>query len=201
MSIATGHDEVFALAEGFPGLTHAQWQGLAAKVVNRGRPEDRLFDGPGAEEALRTHTVDGLTIDPLYEPEAEPEAIGHPGVMPFTRGTGLRTPEAPWDIRGYYDGADAKATNAEILLELQRGTTSVWLEVGAGGVAAKDVSAVLDGVMLDLAPVVLSSADDQEAAAAAVSKDAPGGSGTSWSILRDALLRSAPQDEGYGWNR
>ena len=36
----------------------------------------------------------------------------------------------------------------------------------------------------------------EEAAIAAVSKDAPEGSGTSVTILRDALLRSAPQDEG-----
>jgi 4-diphosphocytidyl-2-C-methyl-D-erythritol kinase len=36
----------------------------------------------------------------------------------------------------------------------------------------------------------------EEAASAAVSKDAPEGSGTSATILRDALLRSAPQDEG-----
>ncbi|OYW68483.1 MAG: 4-(cytidine 5'-diphospho)-2-C-methyl-D-erythritol kinase [Bosea sp. 12-68-7] len=36
----------------------------------------------------------------------------------------------------------------------------------------------------------------EEAASAAVSKDAPEGSGTSLTILRDALLRSAPQDEG-----
>ena len=36
----------------------------------------------------------------------------------------------------------------------------------------------------------------EEAASAAVSKDAPAGSRTSLTILRDALLRSAPQDEG-----
>lgn len=168
MSVAAGHDETLPLAAGFPSLTHAQWQELAAKVVNRGRPEDRRYDGPGAQEALRTHTVDGLTIDPLYELEDEPQPIGHPGIMPFTRGTGLRSPAAPWDIRGYYDGTDAKTTAEELLLELQRGVTSVWLEVGADAIASDDVARVLDGVMLDLAPVVLSSRDDQRAAAAAL---------------------------------
>ena len=36
----------------------------------------------------------------------------------------------------------------------------------------------------------------EEAASAAVSKDAPDVSGANWTLLRDALLRSAPQDEG-----
>ncbi len=41
----------------------------------------------------------------------------------------------------------------------------------------------------------LASPHPEEAASAAVSKEAPAGSGTSATILRDALLRSAPQDE------
>jgi len=55
---------------------------------------------------------------------------------------------------------------------------------------------------LGLAPgetrVSHTSPHPEEAASAAVSKDAPDVSGANWSILRDALLRSAPQDEGEG---
>jgi hypothetical protein len=40
----------------------------------------------------------------------------------------------------------------------------------------------------------------EEQPSGCVSKDAPDGSGASWNILRDAILRIAPQDEGL-WDK
>ena len=40
------------LAADFPEQTHEAWQALAAKVVNRGRPEDRRLTGEQAEQML-----------------------------------------------------------------------------------------------------------------------------------------------------
>ena len=42
-----------------------------------------------------------------------------------------------------------------MLTDLENGVTSLWLGVGAGGIAAGDLPEVLAGVLLDLAPVVL----------------------------------------------
>ena len=84
------------LAEGFEALDHAQWQDLVAKVLNRGRPEDKQLDGPAAEARLRTTTVDGLTIDALYEADDVTTPLGFPGAMPFTRGATGKPRGALW---------------------------------------------------------------------------------------------------------
>lgn len=170
MSVASRPDEVLPLAADFPARTHEEWQGLAAKVVNRGRAEGAQSTGEQAEESLTYTTVDGLTIKPLYARFAGEEVppTGYPGEMPFTRGTGPRPSDTPWDVRALHDDSDAQVTKDAVLLDLERGVTSVWLEVGAHAVAADDVAGVLADVMLDLAPVVVSSDDDQRAAADAL---------------------------------
>ena len=55
-----------------------------------------------------------------------------------------------------------------VLADLANGATSIWLAVGAAGTAVADLPKALDGVLLDLAPVVLdASASPAEAEAAA----------------------------------
>ncbi|NYE00591.1 methylmalonyl-CoA mutase [Kineosphaera limosa] len=157
-----------SLADGFPELNHEQWQGLVAKVLNRGRPADRAFDGPAAEARLRTSTVDGVAIDPLYEPGDQIAPTGHPGVMPFTRGSGYRPAHVPWGVRALYDDPDAAVTRKAVLTDLEHGVTSLWFEVGEHAVCPEDLGAVLAEVLLDLAPIEVTSASDQAAAANAL---------------------------------
>lgn len=159
------------LAEGFDTLSRAQWQDLVAKVLNRGRPEGRRLDGPSSEARLRSTTVDGIAIDCLYEPDrdaAAPRATGHPGVMPFTRGSGYRPTAVPWGVRAYHDDPDLPTTRKAVLTDLEHGVTSLWLEVGDHAVRADELGQALEDVLLDLAPVTVSSATDQTAAAAAL---------------------------------
>ncbi|GAB77912.1 heterodimeric methylmalonyl-CoA mutase small subunit [Austwickia chelonae] len=165
----TSVDETFLpLADGFDTLSHDQWQGLVAKVLNRGRPEDKRLDGATAEARLHTTTVDGIGIPCLYEAGDEPSALGHPGVMPFTRGSGYRPADVPWGVRSLHDDPDAAVTRKAVMTDLERGATSLWFEIGEHAVHAEDLGSVLEDVLLDLAPVCVTSATDQEAAAQAL---------------------------------
>ncbi len=161
--IDPGTDTPLELAEGFPSLTHEQWQGLAAKVLNRKAPPDRQVDGPTAEAKLRTTTVDGLVINPVYSPDGDVKPLGVPGAMPFTRGNALRDPQQPWDVRQVFDNPDPAAAAQEVLTDLERGVTSLWLRVGPGAIPADKIADVLADVELDLAAVVVSAVGDSDA--------------------------------------
>ncbi|WP_130011421.1 methylmalonyl-CoA mutase family protein [Serinicoccus sediminis] len=157
--------EVLDLASSFPEVTREQWEEQAVRVLNRRRPADRQLSAEQCLDALRTRTVDGLTIEPLY-PSSEGD-LGQPGVAPFRRGTTVRTGGA-WDVRALHDDPDTTAGADAVLADLERGATSLWVEVGAGAVAPSDLGRLLSGVELGLAPVVVSSEDDQGTAARAL---------------------------------
>ncbi len=160
--------QTMKLADGFTALTQSQWQDLAAAALNRGRPPERHIDGHAAQLRLRTTTVDDLVIEPLYTASEHQRPVGYPGVMPFTRGGGLRDPQAPWHVRALHTDPDARAAREAILLDLERGVTSVWLHVGAGSLAADDLGEALTDVLLELAPVVVTGLEDDQSAAAAL---------------------------------
>lgn len=166
--MSTASTPELALAADFPAQTHDQWRDLAAGVVNKTRAEDAKVSGEQAEDSMRTHLPGGLTIDPLYLRPSTPRPLGVPGAMPFTRGRALRSADQPWDVRQLHDHPDVATTRAAVLEDLERGVTSVWLHVGADGLAPADVATALAEVQLDLAPVVVSSIDQQAEAAAAL---------------------------------
>ncbi len=74
---------------------------------------------------------------------------------------GRPTRAADWDIRAHLDIGDAKTANEAALVDLTNGATSLWLEVEP----AADFDTLLEGVLLDLAPVVLDVPADPLAAA------------------------------------
>ena len=156
------------LAADFPAATHEQWRDLVAGVVNKRRPEDKQLTPEQAEASLRTMLPGAVEIEPLYLKPEQVRALGVPGAMPFTRGRGLRERETPWDVRQLHDDPDVARTREAVLDDLEHGVTSVWVHVGPDGVAADDLAAVLADVRLDLAPVVVSSWQDQRAAAEAL---------------------------------
>lgn len=162
----SGREDVMSLAADFPHVEADAWADLAAAVVNKSRPDDAKVDGPGATEALTSHLPGGIDVAPIYWSRGS--ALGLPGAMPFTRGRGPRDPNLPWDVRQLHDDPDAATTRKAVLDDLERGVSSVWLHVGPDGVAEGDVAEVLEDVMADLAPVVVSSLTDQPAAAAAL---------------------------------
>lgn len=155
------------LAGDFASPTTADWEAEVLKVLNRRRPEGKELNIDQAMARLRTTTVDGLDIEPLYT-ESESE-LGHPGVMPFTRGTTIKTGSmTAWDIRQLHEDPEVSFTNREILADLERGATSLWLRLGSDAIAVADLPAVLAGVHADLAGISVTSLEDQAGAAAAL---------------------------------
>jgi methylmalonyl-CoA mutase len=132
--------------------TRAEWEEAAAAVLRRGGrlggddPDSRVWD------ALTRTTLDGIDISPLG---TQLNAVAEV-VRPDRAGE--------WDIRVPVDERDPSAANRQLLEELRTGATSLWLQVGAGGLPADGIAAVLDGVLLDAAPVVLDAPDDPLAA-------------------------------------
>ncbi|MFF8506900.1 methylmalonyl-CoA mutase family protein [Streptomyces sp. NPDC015492] len=152
-------DDGLTLASEFPEAPHEQWQHLVAGVLRKSGKE---VSGDAAEDALSTLLEDGLDVRPLYTAdtarENAPDA-GLPGFAPFVRGARAEgNTLGGWDVRQRHLAAD----NDAVLTDLENGVTSLWL---GAGIPVSSLAAVLDGVYLDLAPVVLDAGEDTAAAA------------------------------------
>ncbi len=150
------------LASGFPPVSLDQWR-------------EQATGGDSAIEPV-TELEDGIQTKWLYsrEDQVAPDPAGVPGEAPFVRGTRAGR---PWQIRQEQTHPDRIVANREILEDLNGGVTEITLRLdraarlgvapgsdafaaqrGEDGVAISsldDLSVVLDGVYLDLAPVAL----------------------------------------------
>ncbi|MEU3735172.1 methylmalonyl-CoA mutase family protein [Streptomyces sp. NPDC033538] len=152
-------DDGLSLAAEFPDATYEQWQHSVAGVL---RKTGREVPAATAEDALSTTLEDGLRTRPLYTARDTAAEPGLPGLPPFVRGARAEgNTVGGWDVRQRHAAADPGA----VLTDLENGVTSLWLVVGDAGIPVSSLGQVLDGVHLDLAPVVLDAGDDVEAAA------------------------------------
>ncbi|GAA2382345.1 methylmalonyl-CoA mutase family protein [Streptomyces coeruleofuscus] len=152
-------DDGLELAGDFPDVPHEQWQRLVAGVLRKSGKE---VEGAEAEEALSTALEDGLRTRPLYTAHDTAPEPGLPGFAPFVRGGRAEgNTLGGWDVRQRHAVADGGA----VLADLENGVTSLWLAVGDGGIPVPELGRVLDGVHLDLAPVVLDAGRETEPAA------------------------------------
>ncbi|WP_406005093.1 methylmalonyl-CoA mutase subunit beta [Streptomyces sp. NBC_00637] len=150
-------DDGFSLAAEFPDATLEQWQRLVAGVL---RKSGRDVSDAAAEEALSTALEDGLRLQPLYSAHDSAPDPGLPGFAPFVRGGRAEgNSVGGWDVRQQH------ATGGAVLSDLENGVTSLWLLLGDGGIPVASLGRVLDGVYLDLAPVVLDAGSEVGAAA------------------------------------
>ncbi|SCF82566.1 methylmalonyl-CoA mutase small subunit [Streptomyces sp. Ncost-T10-10d] len=154
-----------SLAAEFPHAAHEQWQGLVEGVL---RKSGKDVAGSAAEEALSTTVEDGLITRPLYTSRDSAPDAGYPGFAPFTRGGKAEGNAAGgWDVRQRHTLSDPARLNEAVLADLENGVTSLWVTVGGtGGVPVSALTRALDGVYLDLAPVVLDAGSEFDAAAA-----------------------------------
>ncbi|MFJ7157823.1 methylmalonyl-CoA mutase small subunit [Streptomyces sp. NPDC101118] len=155
-------DDGLSLAAEFPDATHDEWQRLVEGVL---RKAGKDVSGDAAEQALATALDDGLTARPLYTPRDTAPATGYPGFAPFVRGG---RPVGGWDVRQRHDRPEPGPANEAVLADLENGVTSLWLTLGGAHLPVSALPAVLDGVYLDLAPVVLDAGAETPAAAAAL---------------------------------
>ncbi|WP_333775099.1 methylmalonyl-CoA mutase family protein [Streptomyces sp. IBSBF 3136] len=153
-------DDGLSLAAEFPDATHEQWQRLVEGVLRKSGKE---VSGEAAEDALSTTLEDGLRTRPLYTARDGAPDPGLPGFAPYLRGGRPEGNTAGgWGVRQRH----AALTDGAVLGDLENGVTSLWLVLGEGGIPVADLPRALDGVYLDLAPVVLDAGPDTEAAAA-----------------------------------
>ncbi|MEU3615533.1 methylmalonyl-CoA mutase subunit beta [Streptomyces sp. NPDC006872] len=152
-------DDGLSLAAEFPDTTREQWQRLVEGVLRKSGKE---VSGAAAEDALSTVLEDGLGTRPLYTARETAPDPGLPGFAPFVRGGRAEgNTVGGWDVRQRHAAADGGA----VLADLENGVTSLWLVVGGDGIPVSSLGQVLDGVYLDLAPVVLDAGRDVESAA------------------------------------
>jgi methylmalonyl-CoA mutase len=131
--------------------TQADWEKSAAAVL---RKAHRITESESDElvwDKLSRITLDGIVVPPI-------------GTRANTAEAGLRpTRQGDWDIRPLLGVADAKAGNEAALVDLENGATSLWLRPQPD----TDLATLLEGVFVDLAPVVLDARGWRLAAAQA----------------------------------
>ena len=151
--------ESLSLAADFAPVTSRQWLESVAAVLRRSG-----YDGDDPVGHLSTRTLDGIDVRPLYTREDAVDS-GRPGVVPFVRG-GRAQGSGPvaWDVRAHHASADPDA----VLTDLENGVTSLWLTIGPGRIPVDQLPHVLDGVLLDLAPIALDAGVESGAAAEAL---------------------------------
>lgn len=147
-----------SLAAEFPSTTHEQWQRLVEGVLRKSGKE---VSAATAEDALSTALEDGLTVRPLYTAHDEAPESGFPGFAPSYAAGAPGNTAGGWDVRQRH----ATLVGDPVLADLENGVTSLWLAVGPDAIPVSSLARALDGVYLDLAPVVLDAGQEVEPAA------------------------------------
>jgi methylmalonyl-CoA mutase len=130
-----------ALADPEDRYAREDWEKAAAAVL---RKTGGLRDGDSDTDVwdrLAARTLDGIPVSPL----------GTPQLVEDLKTSGRPDRTGDWDIRAHLTVTDPKHANEAALVDLENGVTSLWLEATPDS----DLATVLEGVLLDLAPVAL----------------------------------------------
>ena len=90
---------------------------------------ERLLEGASFERRMLTHTLEGITLRPLYDAGDAadlPHAGGLPGFPPYVRGGHAA---AGWEIAQISRQPDPAACGRELANDLARGQTAVVLQL------------------------------------------------------------------------
>lgn len=156
-------NEAIDLAGDFPAVEMAQWRAAVDRALSRdpdalsAAEREALFN-----RKLVTQTYDGIAIQPLYRPDDAPATrlglVGRGVIAAAANGGG--THPGGWDVRSRVQlEGDGAATAVRARGELEGGASSLLLETAGFDADVDLLDRALDGVHLDLAPVVLDSGD------------------------------------------
>lgn len=148
-----------------------RWRSAVAGVLAKSARIDPAELGEHPEERLDTPTYDGFVIRPLYTAFDELPEPPLPGQWPFVRGgDASRDVKSGWKVVEAFPlpGATVAEANGALLAALGEGVSGLLLRVGDSGVAPDQLAALLDGVYLSMAPVILDAGADYAAAAEAM---------------------------------
>jgi methylmalonyl-CoA mutase len=154
----------------------ARWRSAVAGVLAKSSRKDPADLGAEPERLLDSPTYDGFPIRPLYTAlDGLPEAP-LPGQWPFIRGgDALRDVKSGWKVAEEFPvpnrtngSASVAEGNGAVLAALTEGTSALVLRVGPSAIAANELDRWLEGVFLELVPVILDvqGAGDEFVAAA-----------------------------------
>jgi methylmalonyl-CoA mutase len=146
----------------------ARWRSAVAGVLAKSTRRDPADLPAEPERLLDSPTYEGFPIRPLYTSlDARPEP-SLPGQWPYARGgDAVRDVKSGWKVAEAFpaNGSAVADANGAVLLALTEGVSALVLRVGEAGVAAAELDRVLEGVFLDLVPVVLDAGAEYVAAA------------------------------------
>lgn len=148
-----------------------RWRSAVAGVLAKSARIDPAELGDHPEQRLDTPTYDGFVIRPLYTAFDELPEPPLPGHWPFVRGgDATRDVKTGWKVVEAFPlpGATVGEANGALLAALGEGVSGLLLRVGEAGVAPDQIGALLDGVYLSMAPVILDAGADYAAAADAI---------------------------------
>jgi methylmalonyl-CoA mutase len=136
-----------------------RWRSAVANVLAKGGRKNPADLGAEPDGLLDSPTYDGFPIRPLYTAlDALPEPP-LPGHWPYVRGSdALRDVKSGWKVAESFPvpGQSSVADgNGAVLAALTEGTNALVLRVGSGAVAAAELDRMLEGVFLELVPVIL----------------------------------------------
>ncbi len=146
----------------------SRWRSAVAAVLAKSTRRE-VSDLPAEpERLLDTPTYEAFPVRPLYTSLDTLPEPPLPGRWPFVRGgDALRDVIAGWKVAEAFPAAESDKTST-VLSALADGVSALVLRVGESGVAPAEVDRLLEGVFLDLVPVVVDSGADYASASDAV---------------------------------
>lgn len=137
-----------------------RWRNAVAGVLSKSNRTDSAQLGDHPERLLDTQTADGFAIRALYTAFDELPEPPLPGQWPFVRGGDRCATHSGWKVAEAFPANGATAdTNAAVLAALGEGQRAAD-PGGESGVAPDRLTALLSGVYLNLAPVILDAGAD-----------------------------------------
>src|SRR6476661_8416701 len=146
----------------------ARWRSAVARVLAKSTRRDAADLPAEPERLLDSPTYDGFPIRPLYTSlDALPEPA-LPGQWPYVGGgDALRDVKSGWRVAEAFpaNGSAVADANGAVLVALTEGVSALVLRVGG---SAAELDRLLEGVFLDLVPVMFDAGVDYVAATDAV---------------------------------